>query len=243
LRYRRVPWLTQARAFRGRAEWVIVAGNPAAQRRAPGQQACQVSGAERRMAISMSVTDAGASALAADGAMYALADGLTGEGFDISGPALDGLRYLKVMNVRGTWCEIIVRENGVMRWDYRPFGCGRPDPHRAIEITLAALGAGGREFSLPGEFSVLSFKGVVGRVLCGRDMQVRMGAVIADDFFYDSYSEIVITNPARAERGTVWVSDDGVVRWECQYGEDAGRASLRDITETIARVLESGRLR
>jgi hypothetical protein len=184
---------------------------------------------------------------AADAAMHAVADGLAHQGFDIRGPAWDRSRYLKITNVRGTWCEITIGENGNVSWEYRSFEGGRTDPGQITGMIMTALGAAsaGRGDTSPARYPGLTLKGAVGRALADRGMQVSLERVTRDDHFFETYAEIKVTNPGKPERGQAWVTDDSVICWECQISDtatDVPGIGLEEITGTIARVLDGGRI-
>src|SRR5450432_3787122 len=143
---------------------------------------------------------------AADAAMHAVADGLTEQGFDIRGPAWDASRYLKITNVRGTWCEIVIGENGAVSWEYRCFEGGSADPERLTGMIMIVLGveSAGRDDTFPARYPGLTLKGVVGRALSDRGMQVSLERMNRDDYFFETYAEIKATNPGKTDRGLVW---------------------------------------
>lgn len=188
------------------------------------------------------------SGTAADDAMYAMADGLTAQGYEIRGPALDSQRYLKITNVQGIWCEITIAENGKVAWEHRSFDGGAADPELITDMVLVVLGSenAGYRSAFPVRCPGLTLTGVAGRALSQHGMRVRLGPVVPDHLCYQVYTEISATNPSRSERGICRVGDDGLVRWECRISEPAEGIqglSLPDITATIARVLDSARCR
>lgn len=51
---------------------------------------------------------------------------------------------------------------------------------------------------------------------------------------YDVTAEVVVTNPARPERGMVRIADDGTIRWECDYDQiPDGAIAVADTTATV----------
>lgn len=77
----------------------------------------------------------------------------------------------------------------------------------------------------------------------GREMQAR-GLVVTlntyeDQVFFDSCAEIEITNPARPERGLVFVGGDGIVQWElADYVSET--EVMADVADTTAQILNPG---
>jgi hypothetical protein len=144
----------------------------------------------------------------------AVADRLTDHGLDILGPPWDEPYRFRVPNVRGALCEVTVRENGTLAWEYRPFHGSRSDPAQLAAIAAAVLGAGAAA-SLPSRSAGLTLKGVIALALRERGLSARLASVVPDEAACEVYAEVEITNPARPGRGAVRVSDDGMVLWEC----------------------------
>jgi hypothetical protein len=176
--------------------------------------------------------------------MHDLADGLTAHGFDVGGPAWDRTRRLEISNVRGALCEVSLRDDGHMSWEYRPCQGTHLDPSHAADMAMGILGAEEHHRGGYARYPGLTFKGAVGRALAGRGMTVRLVTILRDDVSYDLYAEIEVTNPARPGRGRVRVTDHATVRWECPYrtqatlaGPSAAALHPGDIADVIAAVL------
>lgn len=173
--------------------------------------------------------------------MNALADGLSGHGLEIMGPAW-GTHYFKVANVQGALCEVIISESGSVSWECRQVHGYRSDPAHVTALVLGFLGAGGTEHrgTPPGRYTGLTLKGAVGLAARERGMHARPGHVARDESVCDVYAEVEVTNPGRNDRGKVWVTDEGVVRWECRFSDPAQGIQGIDpgeMTRTIARSL------
>jgi len=161
-------------------------------------------------------------------AMRAVAEKLAAHGFGVRSPEWEESRRLTITNAESARCELTVEDGGSVRWDYRPRGGRATDPAEMTALVTRVLGAidtGGEAGTRarPG----VSLKGVVGGALDARGLKVGM-AVYEDPVFYDVSAEIVVTNPARPERGQVRVSDDGDVTWECCYYDDSDTAEIAD---------------
>jgi hypothetical protein len=174
--------------------------------------------------------------------MHDLADRLTGRGFDVGGSAWDHTRRLQISNVRGALCEVSLRDDGHMSWEYRPCRGTHLDPAHVADMVMGILGAEDEQRGAYARHPGLTFKGVVGRALAGCGMTVRLVTILRDDVSYDLYAEIEVTNPARPGRGRVRVTDHATVRWECPYripaaAPDAAALNLGDIVDIIAAVL------
>jgi hypothetical protein len=168
----------------------------------------------------------------------AVADGLTAYGFDVSlGDGQPGQLYLS--NVRGAFCAMSLTANGTMTWEYRPFHGAAPGPERIAGMVtglLSGTGVTGRVRVRP--YPGLALKGVVGRALTVCGLNVAVTVLAHDNANYEIHTAIEVTNPAQPARGTVWVSDDGSIRWECpSTGAAADGVDLAGIVQTIATVL------
>jgi hypothetical protein len=102
----------------------------------------------------------------------------------------------------------------------------------ASSSTAAAVTSPGRETGL-------TLKGAVGLALRACGMRVRIGRLARDESVCDVYAEIEATNPARHDRGRVFVGDDGVIRWECKLSDSDRDVQGLQPTE-IAAALASG---
>jgi len=179
----------------------------------------------------------------ADQALCAIADGLTAQGLDIRSPAGERSRFLKITNARGMFCELSIADEGSVTWECRPFSGGTTRPAAIAGMVLAALGIepraddpGASPAPLPG----LTLKGEAGRALREHGMQVFLRVLDCDDARCEVYAEIEVTNPARRDRGTVHVDDDGLVLWESHLSHPASGTpgiSPDEITRTIAGAL------
>lgn len=172
----------------------------------------------------------------------AIADTLTDSGFDVRSPAWENAVNLKVTNARSALCELTVNSDGRVSWDYNTFDGARTSAEHVISIVLDLLSPAldeGASLRLP-TFPDLTLKGMVGRALMDSGMNVSLSMPTRDEQFFDTYSEIAITNPAEPSRGTVYVADHGAISWECQVREapgGPGELTVNDVATTIARAL------
>jgi len=171
----------------------------------------------------------------------AVADGLTAHDLDVLDPAGEGSQYLKVTNARGALCEIMISEHGSATWEYHPFS-GEPGPAQITAMVLELLGAGNDEDrdASPNRLPGLTLTGIAGQALTERGMRVQLAEAGRDDDLSELYAEIVVSNPARPDRGTARASEDGMIRWECRLSDPATSTRGIDpgeIAGTIARAL------
>lgn len=179
----------------------------------------------------------------ADQAVSVIADGLTAHGFDVWSPGGERSRFLKITNVRGTCCELAIGDDGTVTWECRPFSGSATRPAEITGMVLAALGSEPRADYPSGSSALcpgLTLKGAAGRALRDHGMQVILRVLDCDDAWCEVYAEIEVTDPARSERGTAHVDDDGLVLWESRLSHPASGMtgiSAEEIARTIAEAL------
>jgi hypothetical protein len=168
--------------------------------------------------------------------MRAMAEMLAGRGFDVYGPELEESRLLTVTNAKRARCEIGVEDNERVSWEYFPWTGADTQPAEIAGMALRILGAdtddSAEQYAHFHKGATL--KGAVAREIQARGLEADM-EVYEDQLFYDVVAEVVLTNPAKPERGLVRVTDDGTVLWEYDYGEMPERAAA--IADTTAEVL------
>jgi hypothetical protein len=101
-----------------------------------------------------------------------------------------------------------------MRWEYRPASGRDTDPAAMAQVVLHALVADETTQPAASIGPDLTLKGVVGQVLDAGGLDVRL-LVYEDLICYDVTAEVMVTNPARPDRGHVRLGDDGAITWEC----------------------------
>jgi hypothetical protein len=169
-----------------------------------------------------------------------VADGLTHQGFDIRDPVLERAHFLKVTNARHAYCEIMISEKDAVTWEYRRFD-GRLSPTQVTGMAMSILAADGADCEegyltqRPGQ----TLKGIVGRALRKRGMQVRVKILNRDDLC-ELDAELWAVNPAMPSRGTARVNDDGMVRWDCGLSRSGAQnegITLDELVKTVAEAL------
>ena len=128
---------------------------------------------------------------------------------------MENLHFLKVINARHAYCEIMISEAGAVAWEYRRFD-GRLGPAQIIAMVMSILGAGndGRDGESLAQQPGLTLKGIVGQASRKRGMQAALTILNQDDFC-ELDVEVRITNPAMPGRGAVQVNDEGMILWDC----------------------------
>jgi hypothetical protein len=175
-------------------------------------------------------------------AAAAIADALTTRDFDVRDPAQSGDAFLQITNVRGARCELIVYDSGRLDWEYRHHHGGQSDPSVLAAMALHLLGGDQATGTCPPAACdpQLTLKGQVGQTLTDHGMHVRLKVLDKDELLCEVYAEIAVANPALPDRGTVRVSDDGLISWHCQIlnpGHPEDGLEIDDATTTLARTL------
>ncbi len=173
----------------------------------------------------------------------AVADMLTEAGLDVLIPGPEDSVVLKITNVPRVLCDLTIASNGSVTCDYRTFDGGQADAAQLAAIALSLLSSALDESAaLRLSTSNVPLKEAVGRALAARGMRVTLDPEGTDERFRDAGAdaEIVVTNPAEPERGTIGVDDDGALWWACRAYVPAQRLSglgLDEVAATVARAL------
>jgi len=86
----------------------------------------------------------------------------------------------------------------------------------------------------------LPLTGSVGRALSRRGLRVHLAEAGRGEDLSELCAEIMVINPARPDRGSARVADDGMIRWECRLSDPAVSTQgigPSEIAGTIARAL------
>jgi hypothetical protein len=143
-----------------------------------------------------------------------VADGLTGAGLEVRPPG-DGEGCRLDIAWPGARCTLTVGECGNAEWEYCPGSPQDADPGLTADLATALLtGRTGPQPRLGGgqQRENITFKGIVGRELKARGLDVEL-AVYCDEDVFDTFSEIVATVPGSGDDGQVWVTDNGGLTW------------------------------
>jgi hypothetical protein len=170
----------------------------------------------------------------------ALAGQLAAAGFDVGTPTPNDERHLTIRHTACARCELVVDDDGSMRWEYRPVTGPGTDPAVMTQAILHVLAPDDTAEPDASTHPGVTLKGAVGQALDALGLDVQM-LVYEDLISYDVAAEIVVTNPARPDRGQVRLSDDGSVTWACSYrdvpsgkAEQIAVAVVSVVTKAIA---------
>ena len=168
--------------------------------------------------------------------VHAMTERLTGRGLTVRTTACEDSRLLKVTRARKAACDVIVANDQYFTCEYT----AKRNRRRSSPADLARIVARmlGTDYTSPHQYAHLhrgvTLAGAVGRDLKARGMTVTL-TVAEDDETYTVYAGIVITSPARPERGKVVLDDSGWIYWEC-HGDDIP-AGPADLADTVADIL------
>jgi hypothetical protein len=157
--------------------------------------------------------------------MRDLAGMLDKQGFKVREPTDPDFGRLVIINAPKGHCEIDICEGGLVACDYSPRAGENAHPAditrtvlRLLAAPLAQL-ASGHVDPRPG----ITLKGAVGCAARARGLQAKL-RMSADYVNFSVYADIEITNPQQPDRGTVFVTDQGSILWECDIDDLNGRA-------------------
>jgi hypothetical protein len=176
------------------------------------------------------------------GLVLAVADRLTDHRLDIRSPEWERSHLLRITNIPGVMSEISVYDNGAVEWEYCQCHGNPADPAVIAKMAMSMLGADIPDYRGPLLLrpGYLTLRGVIGRALAQRGMHVSLD-VYRDEFCFEAYSEIKVTNPARPDRGKVRLTDDNSIVWECRLSDLAPNSQgidFKEVAETIAFALK-----
>jgi hypothetical protein len=162
---------------------------------------------------------------------------LAERGFEVRCREHGGNRVLDITGTGKARCQISAQDgDSDVVWEYVPSSGSRPRAADASRMVLCLLGGDQGE---PAELYAhlhrgARLKGAVAREMHARGLKADL-EVTEDTELYDVAAEVVLTNPAKPERGVVLLCDEGIIRWECDYATIPQHAAA--IADTTAEVL------
>ena len=151
--------------------------------------------------------------------MRLVAARLTAAGFDVRQEDGDGGSQLDI-GCAGARCLAWAGNSGHAEWEWHP--ADTADPKRLADLATVLLAGIGSDLTRRGDGygrSGITFKGVIGTELAARGLNVRL-RVYEDQRNYDVTAEVVVTNPASVQAGTIFVTDSGTLTWACGYWDE-----------------------
>jgi hypothetical protein len=167
-----------------------------------------------------------------------IAEGLSAQEFTVHDPAADDECFMRVMNARSAFSQMLISQTGQVTWDYLPFPWRKADPAQMAGMILGLLGDEAAVVAAaPGGTQGQSIKDSVDSALRGRGLRVRHPAPV-QDAFGESWADLFITNPDKPALGEVTLTDEGMIIWDCKLAS-AGSAgvSAQEISAIVGRVL------
>jgi hypothetical protein len=147
-----------------------------------------------------------------------VADGLAGCGLEVrlSGP--EGAARLDITCEAGQ-CRLSVNDWASAEWDYTPRSKNEADPALTADLATALLTGRLDRYPRPAggyRREGITFKGIVGRELKARGLDVGL-EVYEDEDYFDAHAEIIVTNPGGQDDAQVRVTDEGCLTWTRDY--------------------------
>lgn len=175
-----------------------------------------------------------------DAALTQVADLFLDAEFNLTVPAWDRASFLQIANARGALCSLTIHDDGAITWDYRSVHGCHVDPAQLAAITLDLLDP---DDTRPGPApapnrAASSIHAAAARALTSRGMTATSGTLVDDPTSFTIFGQAIIANPARPDRGTVAITDDGQLLWNVgTLGHPAGGLPLPAIGTAITRAL------
>lgn len=147
-----------------------------------------------------------------------VADGLTVSGLDVRLTDPEGAARLDIICEAGQ-CRLSVNDWASAEWDYTPRSKDEADPALTAGLATALLTGSAGHYPHPAggyRREGITFKGIVGRELRARGLDVGL-EVYADEDYFDAHAEIIITNPGSRDDAQVRVTDEGCLTWTRDY--------------------------
>ncbi|HEY1619280.1 MAG TPA: hypothetical protein VGG25_16790 [Streptosporangiaceae bacterium] len=167
-----------------------------------------------------------------------IAEGLNAQEFTVHDPAAEDACFMRVMNARAAFSQVLISQAGRVTWDYLPFPGREADPAQVAGMIVGLLDDETAVVpAVPGGPLGQSLKDSVDSALRGSGMRVTRCAPLRDEFG-ELCADMTITNPDQPARGEVTLTDEGMIIWECRLAS-AGSAgvSAQEISAIVGRVL------
>jgi hypothetical protein len=158
--------------------------------------------------------------------MHLVAEGLTGNGYEVSRPGGEDGRCLSVTSPAAR-CALTVDDWGCVTCEWTLAAGSVVDPLELADLAYALLTGRlglGRWDSDGGGRADLTLKGRVGRELQARGVRAEL-EVYPDELAFEASAAIVATAPGTGLEAEVRVTDDGWLFWERDYAEEEAAAS------------------
>jgi hypothetical protein len=191
------------------------------------------------MSATLSIADTESAETNAATTSLAIADELTAAGYGTQSPIWDGSAYLKIHNARGALCDLTIKTDGTVIWDYRTRDGQHIDPRQLARIALDLLSPRSRQHpaAVPARQPGTTLTSAVAQTLTRHGIRVTPGLTDHDHHTGETYTEIQATSPASPARGTICVTDDGALIWQCRTHPHPGGLTPDDIAATPTRAL------
>lgn len=131
----------------------------------------------------------------------------------------DDARSLAVTCGNGVRSCLTVQDDALVRWEFQPPRCARPDVGMLADIATLLLTGHRDDRHVPDtqcRSEGVTFKGAVGRELRARGLTVAL-EIYPDDDVLDVIGEVVAVGADAGEEAKVRINDNGELTWERDY--------------------------
>ena len=143
---------------------------------------------------------------------------LTAAGLAVHSTQQHDRHQLIILDITPARCCLTLTGDGHSQWHYEPAAGAATSTATLTGIITHILRAPHAAGTTPGADASRAFplKGIVGRCLQDRGLTVVL-KVCEDLESFEATTDIEVTSPARPWLGTVRLSDNGHIEWECDY--------------------------
>ncbi len=174
-------------------------------------------------------------------ALTLIRDHLVDKEYEVSSPQWDGTHLLRVMNAPLALCDMTI-DDTTAQWYYQPFlgHQGTAGDTAAMVTAILGIGDRARDPALPASQPVPSghpHLAAVRNALTEFGLRVTCSELRGDAA---DLAQLEVSNLGKPDRGTVYVTSDHAVIWECKRPSSAcGDAGFdfASIANTITRAL------
>ena len=141
---------------------------------------------------------------------------LTAAGLTVHATQQHGRHQLIILDITPARCCLTLTGDGYSQWHYEPAAGAATSAASLTAIITHILGAPHAAGTTPDADPCRAFplKGIVGRCLQDRGLTVAL-KVCEDPESFEATTDIEVTSPARPWLGTVRLSDNGHIEWDC----------------------------
>jgi hypothetical protein len=159
---------------------------------------------------------------------------LAQQGFDVREPDDKAPGRLVITNAPKGRCQIDICESGLATCDYSSWAGENADPADIARAVLRLMAVSPAQMASEHLDPGITLKGAAGCAARASGLRAELH-LSAEKIDFSVNAFVEITSPQQPDRGTVLVTDDGSMLWECNVSELNGRA--REFVMTLTDML------